>query len=303
MSAGAGFIGLLPKSLGNRYFTAARAGADEAAREQGFVLRWEGPQEADASAQAAIVERWVRDGASVIAASVEDPSVVSPALRSARAKGVRVVTWDADAEKDARDLTVAPATAEGIAQALAFEVGRMTGEAGEVAVITSTESAPNQARWLALLRERLASASPGARVVAVRSCHDEQERASEETRGLLEAHPDLKVIVGLCAPAVPGVARVLAQAKRKVRLTGISSVDACRGDLESGQVDSIVTWSPRDLGYLAAFVSRAVASGDLGAGTLVFRAGRLGNVVVQGDEVRLGRPRIITRGNLDSFAG
>jgi hypothetical protein len=34
---------------------------------------------------------------------------------------------------------------------------------------------------------------------------------------------------------------------------------------------------------------------------LVLRAGRLGNVVVQGREVRLGRPRIVTRGNLASF--
>ena len=31
------------------------------------------------------------------------------------------------------------------------------------------------------------------------------------------------------------------------------------------------------------------------------RAGRLGNVIVRGDEIRLGRCHIVTKGNLDSF--
>jgi hypothetical protein len=31
------------------------------------------------------------------------------------------------------------------------------------------------------------------------------------------------------------------------------------------------------------------------------RAGRMGNVIVRGDEIRLGRCHIVTRGNLNSF--
>lgn len=298
-----GFLGMLPKSLGNDYFTRARTGAEEAARELGVELRWDGPRDADPNAQAAIVERWVKDGAAAIAPSVEDPKTLSPVLRRARAQGVRVLTWDADAEPDARDHTVVPASPDGIAQALAFEAGRMTGGSGEVAVVTSTETSPNQARWLRLLTERLAKASPGVRVVAVRACLDDEERARVQARALVAEFPSLAVIVGLCAPAVPGAARAVAEAARPIRITGVSEAHACREAIEAGRVDSIVTWSVRDLGYLTVAAAARAVAGELAPGVLVLRAGRLGNVVVQGDEVRLGRPHIVTRGNLASLAG
>jgi acyl-coenzyme A thioesterase PaaI-like protein len=66
-------------------------------------------------------------------------------------------------------------------------------------------------------------------------------------------------------------------------------------------VDSVVFWKTRDLGYLAAASAHALATGGLEPGAVFLRAGRLGNVIVRGDEIRLGRCHIVTRGNLDSF--
>ena len=141
-------VGMMPKELGNPYFESCAEGAREAAGERGFTLRWEGPRSSDPAAQEVQVSRWVREGIPVLAVSVEDRGALSPVLRDARSRGTRVVTWDADADPDARDFTVVPAAAEGIARALAFEVGRTLGGHGEVAIITSTSSAPNQAAWL-----------------------------------------------------------------------------------------------------------------------------------------------------------
>ena len=45
----------------------------------------------------------------------------------------------------------------------------------------------------------------------------------------------------------------------------------------------------------------ALATGALAPGTGFRRAGRLGNVIVPGDEIRLGGCHIVTKGNLDSF--
>jgi hypothetical protein len=44
-----------------------------------------------------------------------------------------------------------------------------------------------------------------------------------------------------------------------------------------------------------------VATGSLEPGAVFLRAGRLGNVIVRGDEIRLGRCHIVTKGNLDSL--
>jgi hypothetical protein len=75
----------------------------------------------------------------------------------------------------------------------------------------------------------------------------------------------------------------------------------CRDLIEEGTVDSVVFWKTRDLGYLAAASAHALASGGLEPGAATMRAGRLGNVLLVGDEIRLGRCHIVSRGNLDSF--
>lgn len=296
-------VGVMPKSTHNPYFEDCRRGAEEAAREAGFTLFWEGPRDPDAESQARIVARWVEEGLPAIAVSVEDPARVSPALAAARERGVRVATWDADGAADARDFSVVPATPQAVGHALSFEVGRVTAGSGEFAAITSTLSAANQNAWIAEFKSRLAREHPELRLVAVRPCQDRAERAAAETHALLAAHPRLKAVVGFCAPAVPGAADAVKQANRTdVRVTGVSLPSLCRSYIEEGRVDSVVFWKTRDLGYLAAACARALALGELERGAVLLRAGRLGNVMVNGDQVRLGRCHIVTKGNLESFA-
>jgi rhamnose transport system permease protein len=295
-------VGVMPKSTRNPYFEDCRKGAEEAARESGFTLLWEGPRDPDAASQARIIERWVEEGLSAIAVSVEEPARVSPALAAARARGVRVATWDADAAPDAREFSVIPATPEAVAHALCFEVGRITGGSGEFAAITSTLAAANQSAWIAAFRERLAREHSALRLVAVRPCQDRADEAAAETRALLDAHPNLRAVVGFCAPAVPGAAEGVKQAGRgKVRITGVSLPSVCRSYIEEGSVDSLVCWKTHDLGYLAALCARALALGELERGAVLLRAGRLGTIVVSGDQVRLGRCHIVTKGNIGSF--
>jgi len=302
MSPAALTVGVMPKSTGNPYFEDCHRGAVEAAQELGFTLQWDGPPEADAARQARVVERWAQEGLPAIAVSVESPAPLTPALKNARSRGVKVLTWDADAEPDARDFTVVQATPEAIAHALSFEVGRITGGTGAIAAITSTLSAPNQKAWIAEFRARLSREHPGLDLVEVRPCDDLEENARRETLKLLEAHPQLKAIAGFCSPAVPGAAEAVKQLRRRdLHITGVSLPSLCRGYIEQGVVDSVVFWKTRDLGYLAAASAHALATGALEPGAVFLRAGRLGNMIVRGDQIRLGRCHIVTKGNLDSF--
>jgi len=295
-------IGLMPKSTRNPYFEDCRRGAEEAAREEGFTLLWDGPADSDAAAQAHIVERWAQEGVPAIAVSVEDPARVSTALQAARARGVKVLTWDADAARDARDFTVVPATPEAIAHALSFEVARITGGTGDFAAITSTLSAANQNAWITAFKGRLAREHPDLHLVEVLPCDDVEDKARDQARALLKTQPGIKAIVGFCSPAVPGAAAAVVEARRRdVRVTGVSLPSLCRGFIEDSVVDSVVFWKTRDLGYLAASSAHALATGVLEPGAVTLRAGRLGTVMVMADEVRLGRCHIVTKGNLGSF--
>src|SRR5881398_602660 len=86
-------VAMMPKSKGNAYFIACKRGADEAAAELGVELIWDGPTATDPARQTEIVDTWVTRGVDVIAVAVENKGALSTALRNARAKGIKVVTW------------------------------------------------------------------------------------------------------------------------------------------------------------------------------------------------------------------
>ena len=302
MSAGILTVGVVPKSTRNPYFEDCRLGAQEAAEELGFELSWDGPPVPDAHRQAQIVESWTNDRLPVIAVSVESRTALSPVLKEARARGTKILTWDSDGDAEARDFTVVHATPEAIGHALSFEVGRVLRGQGSFAAITSTLSAPNQKVWLAEFKTRIAKDYPGIRLLEVVPCDDRAENARSETLRLLEKHADIKAIVGFCSPAVPGAAEALKAARRPdVRLTGVSLPSLCHAHIEDGVVDSVVIWKTRNLGYLVGMSAHALATGGLVPGNASLRAGRLGTVLVQKDEIRLGRCHIVTRGNLAQF--
>ena len=161
MTGDAAAVALVPKSLRNPYFESCRRGAEEAARERGFRLLWDGHRSLSDACRSGGPRRRVgaRRASRRSEASVEDAAVVSPALRRARAAGVRVLAWDADGDADSREFAIVPTTAEALAQALAFEAGRMLGGPGEIAVISSTATAPNQKAWHDALTARLSRSS------------------------------------------------------------------------------------------------------------------------------------------------
>src|SRR6185295_7106562 len=118
-------IAVMPKAKGDPYFVSCRAGAEEAARELDVDLVWDGPTSLDAAKQNELVENWITRKVDAIAVAVENRGGISTVLRKARERGIRVLTWDADAETDARDFFVNQATAEGIANALTDEASRL----------------------------------------------------------------------------------------------------------------------------------------------------------------------------------
>jgi rhamnose transport system permease protein len=139
---------MMPKSKGNAYFIACRKGAEEAAKELDVDLIWDGPTDPDPAKQNEIVETWITRGVDVIAVSVENREAISTALRKARQRGIKVVTWDADAEADARDFLVNQATPQGIGQTLMDQGARVMDGKGKFAIIFGSLTAANRSRLI-----------------------------------------------------------------------------------------------------------------------------------------------------------
>ena len=295
-------IAMMPKNKGNPYFASCRTGAEEAAKELKARLLWDGPTETDPAKQNEVVEAWITRGVDVIAVSVENKEAISTVLRKARGRGIKVITWDADTEPDARDYFVNQATPRGIAETLVGHAARLLGGKGEFAVITASLTAANQNEWLRQIRLVLAERYPEMKLVDVRPSDDDRKRAFEETQTLLKVHPQVKVVMAICSPAVPGAAEAVKQSGRTdVHVTGLGLPNDARPYLKDGVLDSAVLWNTIDLGYLTVYTAHAVAGGTLKPGVPSLPAGRLGAVKVEGDQVILGTPFTFTKDNVDQF--
>ena len=295
-------VAMMPKAKGDPYFISCREGAEEAARELGIDLLWDGPTDLDPAKQNEVVEAWITKGVDVIAVSVENQAGISTVLRKARDKGIKVITWDADAEENARDFLINQATPQGIGYTLTDEAARILNGKGEFAIVTASLSAANQNEWIKNIKTRLAEKYPDMKVVAIRPSEGDRDRAFAETQTILKVYPGAKLIMAIAAPAVPGAAEAVKQSGRTdVRVIGLSLPNMNKPYVKAGIVESVVLWNTVDLGYLTVYAADALTDGKLKRGDNELTAGRLGKVQIDGDEVLLGAPFIFNKANIDKF--
>jgi rhamnose transport system permease protein len=296
-------IAMMPKAKGDPYFISCRAGAEEAAKALDVDLIWDGPTNLDAARQNELVENWITRKVDAIAVAVENRGGISSVLRKARAKGIRVLTWDADAEPDARDFFVNQATPEGIANTLTDEAARLLGGEGQFAIITGALSAANQNEWIANIRKRLAEKYPKLTLATIRPSDDDRDKAFAETQTVLRAFPAVKLVMAISAPAVPGSAEAVRQAGRAgdVRVIGLSLPNINKPYVHGGVVQAVILWNTRDLGYLTVLSSAQLVRQAFAPGATAIEAGRLGRIEVRGSEIVLGAPLLMNKGNIDNY--
>ena len=295
-------VAMMPKSKGNAYFIACRKGAEEAAKEFNVKLLYDGPTDPDPARQNEIVDTWITRGVDVIAVAVENRVGISSALRRARAKGIKVLTWDADAEPDARDFFVNQATPEGIGETLMDNAAKVLGNKGEFSIITASLTASNMIEWQKQIERVRAAKYPDIKMVALRPCDDLQKKAFDEANTVMSAYPNVKLFMAICTPAVPGAAEAVKQSGRTdVHVVGLGLPNDNKRYVHEGITPALILWKTMDLGYLAVFASKELALGRLQPGALSLTAGRLGKIEIEGDNILLGKPFTFTKENIDGF--
>ncbi|MBV9611452.1 MAG: substrate-binding domain-containing protein [Acidobacteriaceae bacterium] len=295
-------VGVMPKAKGDPYFISCRKGAEKAARELNVDLIWDGPTGLDAAKQNEVVEGWITRHVDAISVAVENAAGISTVLRKARAQGIKIVTWDADAEPDSRDYFVNQATPKDIGYTLIDEAAKLVNDEGEFAIITGALSAANQNQWIAFMREHVQEKYPKMKLLGVRPSDDDRDKAFQETQTLLKVHPAMKVVIAISAPAVPGAGEAVKQSGRTdVSVVGLSLPNLCKPYVRGGSIKAVVLWKTEDLGYLAVDVPTALARGKLRTGATSLDAGYLGKLRVEGSQIILGKPFVFRKDNIEGF--
>src|SRR5581483_5007302 len=160
------------------------------AKEFGVTLIWDGPTDPYPAKQNEIVDAWITRGVDVIAVACENREGVSTVLKKARDRGIKVLTWDADANPDARDFFVNQATPQGIGTTLMDTAAKVMGGTGEFAIITASLTAANMNEWQKYIEARRQEKYPDIKMVALRPCDDLQKKAFDEANVIMNSHPE-----------------------------------------------------------------------------------------------------------------
>ena len=140
------------------------------------------------------------------------------------------------------------------------------------------------------------------KMAVIRPYDDLQQKAFDEAKTIMNAHPDVKLIMAICSPAVPGAAEAVKQAGRSdVKVIGLGLPNENKKYVHEGITQAVILWNTMDLGYLTVFAADALKKGTLKAGDTSITAGRVGKIEIKGDNILLGKPMVFDKTNIDQF--
>jgi ABC-type sugar transport system substrate-binding protein len=296
----------VPKLIGIGYFNATSKGIADAAKELGNVsAKTDGPTKANIDEQITFLDNYITQGVNGILFAANDPVAIAPVLKKALSKGIHVVGYDANSEPGAREWFVNQAQFNGIAKSLMDNMAKEIGEDGSFAIVTSTFTTPNQARWIAEMSAYGAKCHPKMKWLETVEAQEDNVLSFNQANTLINKHGDtLKGLFGMTSVATPASAEAVTQANKcgKIAVVGLATPNAMKPYVAKDCVKSVVLWNPVDLGYAGMYVLRAAADGTLKPGATSVKAGKLGELkVVNGSEILLGAPYVFNKSNITNF--
>lgn len=298
---------VIPKNLGNAYFTTSDSVKSGGALAALKALKEHGTEtsgtQATAASQIPAIQAAITKGANALIVSATDAAALCPTLKQAMAKKIAVVTYDSDAPA-CRNVFINQADSKAIGTSEVDLLASQIGKSGDIAVVSAAASATNQNAWIGFMKTELKK-YPKMKLVSVVYGNDDPTVSTQVTQGLLQQFPSLKGIISPTTVGIAAAAAVLDTAKYrgKIKLTGLGTPNSLRKYVLDGTIDSFELWNPADLGYLAAYAAVNVASGTITGKTgQSFTAGRLGKYKIGAKAtVLLGKPYVFNKANIAKF--
>lgn len=304
-----GVYALVTKAAGNPFNEKVASGFQEVCDTLGVECVIKHPESATAEAQITMINELVAQGVSSIAIAANDYDALQPALNAAMNAGIKVCTYDSNANPDSRLLFVNQAGIMEIGQTLMDAVLDISGGEGQWAVLSATSQAANQNAWIDAMKSVMEDEKyAGLELVEVAYGDDEYQKSVDQTQALLQNYPDLKVI---CAPTTVGImaaAKVLQDEGSACKLTGLGLPSEMADYVaDDKSCPYMYLWNPIDLGRLSAYTSIELVKGTItGAAGESYTAGDMGSYEIGaaddgGTEVILGPPFKFDPSNIDEW--
>lgn len=299
---------LLPKFLGILVFDEANQGAREAAAELGnpAELIFDGPTpENSVAGQIEIVTNAVTQGIQALMISNNAGDQLAPAAQAALDAGLTVVTWDSPIPSAVGEqVFVAQVDFDETGKVLADMALSILGEeGGQFAILSASPDAANQNAWIAAMQEVLESdeAYANLELLTIVYGNDQSEESYNQALGLVDAYPELDLIVAPTSVGGPAAAKALQDeglcgegTDNSIVVTGLMLPSEVLAYTENGCIPEFALWSFVDLGYLTYYLTYLLATGAIEAEPgVMFEAGRMGTYEITEDPTRENGLRVL----------
>lgn len=295
---------IIPELTGTEYYDAVKRGVDEAAKELPELdVTWTGPSQELVEKQIEVIEEIIPQRPDVIAVAADNGVAIVPVLKKAHAAGIRVMSWDADA--NFREFFVNLVDYNEFGSQIVEALKEQTGPKGEIAIITTVFASPNESAWIEAIKKCTYVKYPELKIVDIRPAGESADDAYRIAQDYLKTYPALKGIIVLGTLTAPGVARAVKEAGMagKVAVTGSAMPNLIRPYIKDGTVRKVLLWNAPDHGYLTVYSAYRLLRGELKPG-VGFNAGRLGTFVPKpdGQNMQVALPVLVfTKDNIDKY--
>ncbi len=298
-------VGVMPKAMSLEYYQQAKRGAEWAVQELAVDMVFDGPADLDSAAQLQMLETWIEKGYDAIAVAPSDPDLIAPVLSKARQAGIKVLTWDADAPADSRDVFVNQCSYAELARTLVDTMVQGIGPAGKYVFLTGPRTASNQTAWMDAITRYVTASYPEMKNLSIEPvvAPEQFSEAVKTASACIESHPELQGVFALTSVAMPAAAQALREsnAAKRIFLTGLATPKAMRPYILEGVCPKTVMWNVPDLGYLTVYVAEALLHGKLDRNSTSIEAGHLGTLEIKDSEITMGAPMVFDKDNLDQY--
>jgi rhamnose transport system substrate-binding protein len=297
-------IVVMPKLVGIDYYNAVKVGIDEADRElPDLEVTWLGPTQDQVEKQIEMLENIIPTKPDLIAVASNDPVAIVPVLKKAKKAGIHVMSWDGDANYREAFVNLVDygQFGEGLVEAMVKEVG----PDADIAIITTTFTAPNQVLWIEAIKKTIKEKYPNLKILDVRPATESTEKAFRIAQDYIKSMPTLKGIIALGVPNVPGAVDAVKQAGKvgQIAVVGNATPNMMRSYLKEGSIKSVLLWNAPDHGYLTVYTAYRLLTEGLAVGK-PYMAGKMGEYKPVKDDIsmQVSLPvMVFTKENVDNF--
>jgi len=255
-------LGIVVESIGNPYFVCVRQGAEEEAKlhpdlQLTFIG---GATSTDLVGMTRMIDDLMQKGVDVISFNAIDPNAMVRVVKTAQAKGIKVLMHSDDTTEHVADHYVG-ADQYKIAFAAAEMLANEIGGTGKIAILTGVPGNMTAIARTKGARDALKN-FPGIEVVGEWTGNWDRAEGSQKAQDILTAHPDLRGIVA----ANDEMALGALQAVRGRNLVGKVAISGANGLPEAvkavyrGDLAATVVTYCKDIGQ--AIVATALKMSD-----------------------------------------